>query len=159
MKYPTSLFAGPPADHTCPRCGQRIRKLNPHRMDRAKWKLLCHFERLRRNGIKWVKVQRDGNLIKDGERFATIQCDDVHALRLTWFALAERLERRSGLYRITRSGRAFLAGLVAVPTRIWYKDGHVVRVSQTTVKVHDIKGVYLNKDYWDHYGAEQEPAG
>lgn len=141
----------------CPHCGQTIKKLNRHRMDFAKWVMLRKIVDIAGPGREWVKVQRDGALIRDDEH--TIQGDDVHALRLFWFGLVERMARRSGMYRPTEHGRLFLAGLASVPASILCRGGVVERTSGERVRVGDIKGVVLDKAYWDRYGqSEQESA-
>ena len=141
-------------EHTCSACGQRIRKLNPHRMDRAKVELLERIAKLNdRHG--WVKVQRDGRLIPEAERTFSIQCDDVHALRLTWFGLLERKEMRSGLYRVTPCRYQFLQGRWKVPALIMCRDGVVVEASVEEVAVHEVKDVILDKRYWDTYAGRQ----
>jgi hypothetical protein len=141
---------------TCPTCHQKIRPLNPHRMDFSKVTLLEQIGRLNRKH-KWVKVQRDHNLIKNEEREFTIQCDDVHALRLTWFGLAERKEKRSGFYRITADGINFLKGTFRVPAEILCKDGEVIKRSAKMVTVYQIRKVVLDKEYWDNYPQIQSP--
>lgn len=120
-------------------------------MDFSKWAILTQIDDKNRAGHEWVKVQRDHNLIKPDDAGCTIQADDVHALRLTWFGLCERESRRSGLYRTTAKGRDFLAGRARVPKVIWCSKGEVLRVTPETVSVTDIKGVVLDKAYWDRY--------
>jgi hypothetical protein len=132
-----------------------VRKLNPHSVDRAKLELLIKIARLNLS-YPWVKVQRDGRLIVEAERDFTVQCDDVHALRLTWFGLLERKEYRSGLYRITDKGVQFLCGEVPVPSRIYCKDGLVVEESPELIYVGDVRHVVLDKAYWDDYAALQK---
>lgn len=140
----------------CPACGERIRRLNPHRMDAAKVKLLQQIAKIQELGLPWVKVQRDGKLIKPGD-VAVIQTDDVHALRLTWFGLLERKERRSGLYRITEAGKLFLIGRHRVPDQILCKNGRVVKQSSVLVPISHIRNVVFDKAYWDGYAARQVP--
>lgn len=142
---------------TCPACGQRIRKLNPHHIDKAKVDLLDRIAKLNARH-PWVKVQRDGRLIPVEERDFSIQCDDVHALRLTWFELLERKERRSGLYRVTPQGYRFLQGKWKVPAVIMCRDGVVVEASIEEVSVDDVSGVVLDKHYWDTYAGRQRHA-
>lgn len=137
----------------CPCCQQKIRKSNPHHMDLGKTKLLMDIARIHRTGVMWVKVQRDGNLIKPQHAHKTIQCDDVHALRLMWFGLLETRERRSGEYRLTEQGRYFLKGTFPVPERILCKDGKVVEESKDRVFIDQVKHVILDKEYWNNYAA------
>lgn len=141
----------------CACCGQIIRKLNPHRMDAAKVHLLQQIAILNMQGWVWVKVQRDGNLIKPNELKFTIQCDDVHALRLTWFGLLESAGRRSGLYKATDKGFKFLCGKVKVPKVIFCKDGEVRDFDAEMVSITQIRKVKLDKEYWDNYAKRQIP--
>lgn len=140
----------------CPACGQKIRKLNPHYMDRTKANLLMQVARLNLEH-EWVKVQRDGRLIPFEERSWSIQCDDVHALRLTWFGLLERKEFRSGLYKVTSAGIAFLRGWISIPAHIYCKDGIVIERSKDLMSVDQVRGIILDKPYWDNYAMEQKP--
>lgn len=127
-------------------------------MDSTKVWLLYAIARLNALGIAWIKVQRDGGLIADADKARTIQCDDVHALRLTWFGLLETKEKRSGEYRIISAGMEFLEGKLPVPKTIWCKDGLVVKQTIETVFISEVKNVVLDKSYWDSYAARQIPA-
>jgi hypothetical protein len=126
-------------------------------MDRTKTELLDRIGRLNAGGHPWVKLQRDGALIRREEREFTIQVDDVHGLRLTWFGLAKRQSIRTGLYQITERGVAFLRGALTVPAKILCKDGRVIRESEQRVRLQDVRGVILDKSYWDAYRLIQEP--
>ena len=144
-------------EHTqyCEACGQKIRKLNPHHMDRSKIAVLDQVAKLNDAGHPWVKLQRDHKLIKQEERSFTIQCDDVHALRLTWFGLLERQAIRTGLYRATRRGLLFLQGQVTVPSVIYCRDGKVFSTSEDSVYIGNVKNVVFDKAYWDSYWERQ----
>lgn len=135
--------------HTCPECGQKIRKLNPHRMDAAKVEVLARFGRHAAAGHGWVKFQSDPRLVVEGE--PTVVTDQVHVYRLCWFALLESKERRSGYYRITAHGVGFLAGRQMVPEVIWCREGVVARRSGGLLSVSQVKDVILDKAYWDQY--------
>jgi hypothetical protein len=153
-----SLFDQPEGHERrcCDACGQRIRKINPHHMDLAKVNVLAEIGRRNRGGHLWVKLQRDGKLIHADDAAHTIQTDDVHGLRLKWFGLVDSGGFRSGKYRINASGVEFLAGRLQVPRTIWCKDGEVVSRDDETVGVDEVRGLILNKDYWDNYWTEQE---
>lgn len=139
----------------CQACGQKVRKLNPHRMDASKVKTLIEIATISRiHG--WAKIQQDSHLIKHDERDWTIQTDAVHASRLCWFGLIERKEERSGLYRLSEGGRAFLYRGGSVPAVIWCKEGRVVETSQEVVQLKDVRDVVLDKAYWDEYAALQK---
>lgn len=128
----------------CECCGQKIRKLNPHRMDKQKCRMLALIGQY--SGWVEVKAGKFGGFNGD---------DQVHAMRLEWFGLVEHGPRRSGLYRITRAGRCFLQGTLTVPRVIWCRDGVVVRETEDVVGLNDVKDFVLDKDYWDNYGREQ----
>ena len=152
MMYTSTLFEQPGGEY-CPCCGQRVRKLNPHSMDFSKVKVLEEFARLCMRH-EWVKNQRDPALVVEGE--PTILTDDVHVYRLCWFGLMETKERRSGLYKVTPLGLAFLAGVADIPERIWCKGGRVVQESPTRVKVGDVRNVILDRQFWDSYWMQQQ---
>ena len=145
------------SNHTnyCDSCGQKIRKWNPHRMDRNKVALLEKIAKLNNEGHTWVKVQRDHKLIRKEERGFTIQCDDVHALRLTWFGLLERQAIRTGLYRATRTGLLFLQGQATVPSIIYCRDGQVGRTSEKPIYIDAVEHVVFDKPYWNSYWEKQ----
>lgn len=133
----------------CPHCEQKIRKLNPHRMCRAKVALLAYIAS--QDG-EWVKISTGSTnqLVGDAA---------VLALRLQWFGLVEHGGTRSGLYRATPEGIAFLKGTHAVPKRIWCRDSKVVDRDTTMVTISSIKNVVLDKEYWDNYPAERSEHG
>jgi len=135
-------------------CGQRVRKLNPHRMDAGKIRVLRKIADLNHYFV-WVKVQQDGRLISPEEAAFTIQIDAVHASRLVWFGLLDRKSPRSGMFRINDNGRAFLRGDLAVPAVILCSEGEVVKQSEKTVTIDDAERTVLTKEYWDNYPAIQ----
>ena len=138
----------PTPSNLCQCCGQRLSKLNKHVMDRQKVALL---ELLAKHG-GWVGIQQGSGADVDGTRIRAPYCAAAHASRLVWFGLAERqLERRSGKYRVTASGEAFLRGLHLVPKSIWCRKGQVIERDSVMVGVGSIKGVVLDKEYWDSY--------
>lgn len=126
-------------------------------MDYSKWVVLCRIAELNRQGVEWVKVQRDGDLIKDAAE--EVQSDDVHALRMTWFGLLERQAIRTGLYRLTSRGWAFLAGTHRVPATIVTHLGKVLWESAELVSVREIKGVVLDRSYWTRYSRGEVDGG
>lgn len=132
----------------CPACKQKIRKLNPHRMDAQKISML---EILARANGEWVFVQHGHGSFQGFERTNAPYRAEAHASRLAWFYLAEHGAKRSGLYRITESGILFLQGRLEVPAVIWCKDGEVVEWDDKMVTIDSIKDVILNKAYWDNY--------
>lgn len=140
----------------CEHCGQKIRKLNPHRMDKAKVGMLEILAKAHHQKEPWVKVQHGyGAQTSAGMTRAPYRAE-AHASRLAWFGLAEHDgERRSGMYRITPNGMAFLFGHISVPLTIYCKDGIVVEKTEERVTIGQIRGVILDKDYWDRYPSIQ----
>lgn len=140
----------------CPCCHQKIKKLNPHRMCEQKWRLLDDIASLNLDGDEWIKVGEGHRLFVDG-RLAknTSYCAAVHARRLKWYGLIEVKGSRTAEYKVTELGYRFLAGHAKVPECIYCKGGKVVRESDEYVGVRDIKGVVLDKAYWDNYASIQ----
>lgn len=140
----------------CRHCGQKIRPLNPHRMDKSKVQMLEILAKAYVRGEPWVKVQEGyGAQLASGTTRAPYRAR-AHVSRLVWFGLAEHDgERRSGRYRITRTGISFLFGHVTVPETIYCKDGLVVEQMSDRVSIGQVKGVVLDKAYWDNYPAIQ----
>lgn len=149
----------PRVGSVCPCCKQRVRKLNPHRMDKSKLRLLMLLEQIRRAGADWVKVG-EGNWLayQVGDSKGGLQAPyraGQHASRLKWYGLVEHRGPRTGMYRITEQGVGFLAGVVSVPEVIYCRDGEVVERSLATVTVGEIKDVELTREYWDTYSTRQ----
>ena len=135
----------------CACCGQKIRKLNPHRMCKQKVELL----KILHKAGDWVFVQEGYGAEVNGKMERAPYRARAHASRLVWFGLAEHGSIRSGLYRITDAGVNFLRGVHAVPAVIWCKDGKVVDTDTRMVTIHSIKDVVLDKEYWDNYPSIQ----
>ncbi len=142
----------------CNGCGQKIRKLNPHSMDKSKIAILEKIAKINQAGHEWVKIQQDHSLIRPGEQKFTIQTDAVHPLRLYWFGLLDRARRRSGQYRINQRGLAFLCGKLSVPEKILCRDSEVVERDKNEVFIGDVKDVVFDRAYWDGYWKRQKPA-
>ena len=149
------------ADETkvCESCGQKIRKLNPHRMDSQKVRVLEDIAKLNLAGHSWV-------LATEGYDLKTVDVTPVvrktayraraHASRLVWFGLLDHEGTRTGHYRVNPNGLQFLAGLRAVPQTILCKDGVVIERSQEETRISDVKKVILDKAYWDEYWKRQK---
>lgn len=136
----------------CPACLQRIRKLNPHHMDKQKVMLLDSIARIGMDSQDgWVKVStgQDQQITGDAA---------VLALRLSWFFLVERGVKRSGMFRVTEYGMQFLKGIASVPSVIYCKDGQVVEWSDDMVVVSQVKDVILDRHYWSSYPSMQKVA-
>ena len=135
----------------CDCCGQKIRKLNPHRMCKKKVAMLEYISMSSDNGAAWVEI-KSGRIQNRGFNGD----EQVFAMRLGWFGLVEYGERRSGLYKITPDGINFLLGLHRVPKVIWCQDGKVIEKSPDTISIEDVKNVVLDKAYWDNYATQQK---
>lgn len=135
----------------CACCGQKIRKLNPHRMCKQKVNLLQIFYKAK----DWVFAQEGYGVEVEGKMQRAPYRARAHASRLVWFGLAEHGKTRSGLYRITPEGVQFLAGSHQVPAIIYCKDGEVVESTDKKVGIRDVRGIILDKDYWDNYSQMQ----
>jgi len=135
----------------CECCGQKIRKLNPHRMCKQK----VHLLQILFKANDWVFVQEGYGAMVDGKMERAPYRARAHASRLVWFGLAEHGATRSGLYRITDNGVKFLAGNHAVPSIIYCKDGEVVETTDKKVSIREVKNIVLDKEYWDNYGSLQ----
>lgn len=142
----------------CECCGQKIRKLNPHRMDKQKVATLEILAKARIEGNEWVKMLAGDKCIVGGiTKHAPYRAGE-HAMRLTWFGLAEHGDRRSGLYRITPLGLQFLTGDALVHGLIYCRNGKVVETTPDLVRVSDVRGVVLDEEYWSNYAAIQKHA-
>jgi len=150
----------PPPQPRCPvfchTCGQKIRKLNPHRMDKQKVRVLELMAMACVEGHQWVQPLEGGTLKVAGVPRRAPYRARAHASRLVWFGLAKHDdEPRAGLYACTPKGLQFLLGKASVPAHIYCKDGRVLHESPTFVTINEVKDVVLDKDYWDRYGAIQ----
>jgi len=135
----------------CACCGQKIRKLNPHRMCKQKVDLLQMLFRAK----DWVFVQAGYGVEINGKMERAPYRANQHASRLVWFGLAVHGPVRSGKYKITQAGIQFLAGSHQVPAIIYCKDGEVVESTDKKVGIRDVRGIILDKDYWDNYSQIQ----
>lgn len=136
---------------SCPTCGRRSPRSYRHRIDAAKVSVLERVAAVNRAGTEWAKVQRDGALTRAEDRLRTIQCDDVHALRLSWFGLLQSRGRRTGEYRVTAKGARFLAGVAVVPEWIECLRGALLSASHINKTVSEVRDVKLNAAYWAEY--------
>jgi len=141
----------------CPHCKQKIRKLNPHRMDLQKWKVLDSMARLQMMGHAWVRVEHGNKIGAGDDVLATSYRAEAHVGRLKWFGLVDHKGHRTGEYRVNRAGFEFLSGRGFIPEVIWCRDGRVVKRSTETVRVDQIKKIILTKEYWDRYSQVQVP--
>jgi len=140
----------------CHTCGQKVRRLNPHRMDAQKVRVLELLAMSSIEGNQWVKAREGGSVEIAGTRRRAPYLARVHCNRLMWFGLVRHDdERRSGRYSCTPLGLQFLLGKARVPARIYCKDGRVVTISTDTVSVDQVRNVVLDKAYWDNYAALQ----
>ncbi len=136
----------------CNGCGQSIRKLNPHHMDKKKVSVLEAIAKLNLMGHQWVLVSEG----MTGEVVVNTPYCHEHAARLAWFELIETQARRSGLYRVTEPGLLFLCGKHEVPNVIYCRDGVVVERSKELTRINQIRSVVLDKVYWNDYAVHQK---
>lgn len=131
----------------CPHCKQKIRKMNPHRMCKNKVRMLEFLAKAN----DWVFVEAGRGAVVEGQVTKAPYRAQAHCSVLTWFGLAEHGERRSGMYRITDAGVNFLLNQHLVPKVIWSRDGKVVERDTMLVGIESVRGVVLDKEYWDNY--------
>ena len=135
----------------CECCNQKIRKLNPHRMDKHKAETLEMMGKAALQGDEWIQAQAGSGMLVGGVMLRAPYRVQAHVSRLVWFGLAEHGPHRSGKYKITPAGIGFLRGLVSVPAIIHCRDGVVYTRSDRQVFISDINNVVLDKKYWDDY--------
>lgn len=136
-------------------CLLPIPPLNPHRIDRQKVWTLELLAKAKHFGDEWLRLDLQAHVTIKGEFTPAPYLAIMHAKRLAWFGLAEVGEHRSGFYRITDYGLQFLLGKATVPEVIYCRKGVVVERDSNQVAVSMVKGVILDKLYWDNYAAEQ----
>lgn len=140
----------------CVCCEQKIRKLNPHRMDKQKVRVLEDLAKYDAEGVEWVAVKHGHELLGEDVRRRTAYRASEHASRLKWFGLVDHRGHRTGDYRINARGWRFLRKGASVPAKILVRGGRVVERSLERARLRDVKGVVLDKEYWDNYGSVQE---
>lgn len=136
----------------CAHCGE-VAALNPHRMCRQKVSALELLAKARAVGEGWCRCEHGRGLRVEetGEWLHAPYRVSEHAARLDWYGLAERRGRREGLFRVTGLGVKFLRDEIRVPERILCRAGKVRHVSIETVSVTEVRGVELDRAYWDRY--------
>lgn len=127
--------------------------LNPHRICKRKVQVLIELARLLALGDPWVRVEEGHTLVGtiSNERRTVAYRARAHASRLGWFGLAEHREFRTPEWRISKNGLLFLKGELAVPAKILCTDGVVLYESVELASIHSVRGVDLDKAYWDGY--------
>jgi hypothetical protein len=141
----------------CPTCDQKLCKLNPHRMDKAKIRVFDAMARI--DG--WVFMAHDKSVKKGDQEFPTLLDSRVHAQRLYAFGLVDYMGKRTGTYKVNEKGIAFLCGKTTVPEVIWLRRSpeggfRVEEVSSTLISVNEARGVVLDREYWDAYWTRQK---
>lgn len=136
----------------CPCCEQRIRKPYARRMCRMTIQIMREIAEINRRH-EWAKLQQDHKLIKDDERDWTIQTDATHGRIPRLYGLLDYHGNNSGKFKINRKGVRFLQGLELIPSRLWLlgKEVHSRTAEEELVSIEDVKGVILDKAYWDAY--------
>ena len=135
----------------CECCNQKIRKLNPHRMDKHKVETLEMMGKAYIQGDGWIQAQAGSGMKVGNAMLRAPYRVQAHVSRLCWFGLAEHGGHRSGKYRITVDGFSFLHGVLSVPAIIHCRDGVVYSRSSSRVYIKDVNNVILDKQYWDDY--------
>ena len=141
----------------CECCGQRIRKLNPHHIDRQKLHVLLDLWKARQDGGDcWCKMYEGEYmevLLPSGviSKRRTAYLARTHAMRLAWFGLTEWRGPRTGEWRISPVGLTFLQGQTDMPRTLWCRDGAVVKVSEERCTIREAYQLLLDKEYWDRY--------
>ena len=133
----------------CECCGQVIRKPNSVTITKRMIRLLDQIGQMNMNGIPWVKIQQDGNLIPEDEREMTIQCDAMLATRLKWFGLTKLQQPYSGIHTVTDLGFKFLCNEAEVPVVIYCKGGAVLSQSEERQKISDCAGAEYDREFWN----------
>jgi hypothetical protein len=137
-------------------CGQKIKKLNPHRMSKQSVMVLRDLAlAARESKNEWVRVEAGRDLVTSVGRIRSAYRAGAHAIYLQWFDLVKTEKRRSAKFRVTDKGFLFLFGQISVPAIIYCRDGNVVSQTEKQVFIQDVKGVSLDKDYWDNYSTIQ----
>lgn len=136
----------------CFACGETS-ALQPHRMDASKVDTLGKIAQLMACGNEWARVERGSLMIglATGDRRSTDYCAAEHAMRASWFGLTERSAPRQTNWRVTPLGFQFLHGQIEVPAKILCRKARTVYTSRETVRLSDVRGVKLDKAYWDAY--------
>jgi hypothetical protein len=96
-------------------------------------------------------VEEGRGVVAGGVKHTTAYCARQHADRLSWFGLVNHRGKRTGEYQINVNGFDFLAGKLKVPSVIWCREGEVIEKDERLVGISDVKGIALDKDYWDEY--------
>jgi hypothetical protein len=136
----------------CSTCGCRS-ALNPHRMCKRKVTVLHDLARFLREGDSWVRVEHGRVLIGADtlhQRSSAYRAGE-HVSRARWFGLAVHRGERTAQWRISTAGLWFLRGELTVPEKILCTDGAVIYESIESVSIDAVRGVELDRSYWDSY--------
>ena len=138
----------------CDKCGQKVRRLNPHHICKSKVEMLEILAKA--GGYIYVDSARSATI--DGEvKRVPYRAQSLCSV-LVWFGLVEREGHRSGHYKITDAGLRYLRGEHMVPATIWSRDGEIVETDQQMTSITSVKDVKLDKEYWDNYWKLQKDA-
>jgi hypothetical protein len=127
----------------CPNCGHEIQIAEPiKRETKARWEslnsglvatLIEAVKAVHRNNENRFHLQRDLTLSKTAYN---------NAQKLRYFALithAESDNKRSGEWKITRFGGAFLRGEMTIPRKVMVQDNHVIDHSMNRVHINELR--------------------
>lgn len=134
----------------CECCGGS-KRLNPHRMDKSKVRVLRDMARLQTDNL-WIRVeggrglqgQVTGKWIRSSYDSATL------ANRLNWYGLIDQQKYRAANWRVNINGFMFLRGRLSVPAKILCRHGTVIYASKEMTFITDIRETF-DKSYWDQY--------
>jgi len=164
--------AEPEPVERCPTCRQTIKKLNPHRMDSDKVRMLLQIALIQERAARSTETTSEWVLVKEGKPLEvlveggpsllmeTSRIPRQHTSRLGWYGLVDKKPgKRSGAFKMNEAGYAFIRGELSVPARIWCMDGEVIERSQDHVSISQVKNVVLSAEYWDGYPEWQSYRG
>lgn len=136
----------------CPHC-HRSGALNPHQLSKAAVRVLMDCAHLHRLGCEWVRIEAGTKMVGEGRRkpLNTAYRAGAHAVYLTWFRLMESQGHRTGLWKVNERGHRFLRREARAPAKILCRNGATLYASDETISIEDVRGVVLDKDYWDRY--------
>ena len=144
------------ATRVCSSCGQKLRKLNAHHVNKQTVMVLEMIAKLNDAGHEWVRVEAGHMLRAEFQTVRTAYRAGAYAIYLTWFGLLEDRARRSGEFRVTHRGFNFLIGRTPVPMTIYCQGGSVIETAKEHVYIHEVRDIAFDKAYWDHYAEQQK---
>ncbi len=138
----------------CETCGQRIREIRAHHMNK-------HLLSLLQAGSKVIMASNVNDFRRadlDGE-----VSDYTNLSPLRYFGLIHRVKKdgvvQRGHWLITRNGWTFLRGEIEIPKYIKVRDNTIESRAEETVHVRDVyrgsEAIATTFEYFDHETGEQ----